>query len=95
MFARLYKQHGLEGGHIIKLGPRNDEAASEALTSWPGLATLPVLSMLKLKQTTSDSFQIGGGINETNAKSWIDAGASKVERNISISAIEFINPFYR
>ena len=36
VFARLYKQHGLEGGHVIKLGPGNDEAALEALTSWPG-----------------------------------------------------------
>lgn len=32
-----------------------------------------------IETTTSDSFQIGGGINELNAKFWIDAGASKVE----------------
>jgi len=60
VFTRLYKQHGLEGGHIIKIGPGNDEAALEALSSWP------------------DGLQIGGGINEANAKFWIDAGASKV-----------------
>jgi phosphoribosylformimino-5-aminoimidazole carboxamide ribotide isomerase len=35
-FARLYKLHGLEGGHLIKLGPGNDEAAKEALRAWPG-----------------------------------------------------------
>ncbi|TFY78510.1 hypothetical protein EWM64_g5501 [Hericium alpestre] len=35
-FARLYKERGLEGGHVIKLGPRNDEAAREALQAWPG-----------------------------------------------------------
>ena len=47
MFARLYKQHGLEGGHIIKLGPGNDEAALEALTSSPGSASLvpPILGL--------------------------------------------------
>ncbi|KAF5321989.1 hypothetical protein D9619_000936 [Psilocybe cf. subviscida] len=59
-FARIYKQHYLEGGHVIKLGPNNDEAALEALAAWP------------------DHLQIGGGINDKNAKQWIDAGASKV-----------------
>ncbi|KAF8913896.1 Phosphoribosylformimino-5-aminoimidazole carboxamide ribotide isomerase [Gymnopilus junonius] len=59
-FARLYKEHSLEGGHVIKLGPGNDQAARDALAAWP------------------DGLQIGGGINENNAKTWIDAGASKV-----------------
>ncbi|GBE83423.1 1-(5-phosphoribosyl)-5-[(5-phosphoribosylamino) methylideneamino] imidazole-4-carboxamide isomerase [Sparassis crispa] len=35
-YAELYKKHGLEGGHIIKLGDGNDEAAKEALHAWPG-----------------------------------------------------------
>ncbi|KDR83743.1 hypothetical protein GALMADRAFT_219574 [Galerina marginata CBS 339.88] len=35
-FARIYKEHHLEGGHVIKLGPGNDEAALEALSAWPG-----------------------------------------------------------
>ncbi|KAJ7638811.1 Phosphoribosylformimino-5-aminoimidazole carboxamide ribotide isomerase [Roridomyces roridus] len=59
-FASLYRQHNLEGGHVIKLGPGNDEAARDALRSWPG------------------GLQIGGGINDMNAKEWLDAGASKV-----------------
>ncbi|KAK7470649.1 Enzyme that catalyzes the fourth step in the histidine pathway, variant 2 [Stygiomarasmius scandens] len=59
-FARLYKEHGLHGGHVIKLGPRNDAAAKEALDAWPG------------------GLQVGGGITDANAQSWIDAGASKV-----------------
>jgi len=29
-------ENGLEGGHIIKLGPGNDVAAKEALAVWPG-----------------------------------------------------------
>ncbi|CAG7848826.1 1-(5-phosphoribosyl)-5-[(5-phosphoribosylamino)methylideneamino] imidazole-4-carboxamide isomerase; AltName: Full=5-proFAR isomerase; AltName: Full=Phosphoribosylformimino-5-aminoimidazole carboxamide ribotide isomerase [Serendipita indica DSM 11827] len=33
-FARLYKEHNLRGGHVIKLGPGNDAAAEEALTEW-------------------------------------------------------------
>lgn len=35
-FAELYKQDGLTGGHIIKLGPGNEDAAVEALAAWPG-----------------------------------------------------------
>ncbi len=35
-FAELYRRDTLRGGHIIKLGPGNDEAAAEALAAWPG-----------------------------------------------------------
>jgi len=35
-FARLYRKHDLQGGHVIKLGPGNDGAAREALAAWPG-----------------------------------------------------------
>lgn len=35
-FASLYRDHDLRGGHVIKLGPGNDEAAKEALKAWPG-----------------------------------------------------------
>ncbi|KAF7332208.1 alcohol dehydrogenase [Mycena kentingensis (nom. inval.)] len=59
-FARLYKDKNLIGGHVIKLGPGNDQAALEALAAWPG------------------GLQIGGGITDQNAQSWLDAGASKV-----------------
>lgn len=34
-FASLYRQHKLTGGHVIKLGPRNDEAATAAVSAWP------------------------------------------------------------
>lgn len=35
-FAELYKADNLLGGHIIMLGPGNEQAAAEALTAWPG-----------------------------------------------------------
>lgn len=35
-FAKLYKDNGLEGAHVIMLGPGNEEAAKEALAAWPG-----------------------------------------------------------
>ncbi len=34
-FAELYRKHNLTGGHVIKLGPRNDEAATSAVGAWP------------------------------------------------------------
>ncbi len=83
-FARLYKLHGLEGGHLIKLGPGNDEAAKDALRAWPGpLWFCPhrVASHECIKR--SGGLQIGGGINDKNALSWIECGASKVNPFIS------------
>ncbi len=35
-FANLYKDNDLRGGHIIRLGPDNDEAAIDALSAWKG-----------------------------------------------------------
>ncbi|WP_367873795.1 phosphoribosylformimino-5-aminoimidazole carboxamide ribotide isomerase [Luteolibacter sp. Populi] len=35
-FAAKFRADALTGGHIIKLGPGNDEAAKEALAAWPG-----------------------------------------------------------
>lgn len=35
-YAKLYRKDNLTGGHIIKLGPGNDDAAIEALETWPG-----------------------------------------------------------
>jgi phosphoribosylformimino-5-aminoimidazole carboxamide ribotide isomerase len=35
-FAELYRQDGLRGGHVIKLGPGNERAALSALAAYPG-----------------------------------------------------------
>jgi phosphoribosylformimino-5-aminoimidazole carboxamide ribotide isomerase len=35
-FARKFRDDCLSGGHVIRLGPGNDEAAREALAAWPG-----------------------------------------------------------
>jgi phosphoribosylformimino-5-aminoimidazole carboxamide ribotide isomerase len=35
-FAARYREDGLTGGHVIKLGPGNDEAARSALAAYPG-----------------------------------------------------------
>ncbi|OCA03372.1 phosphoribosylformimino-5-aminoimidazole carboxamide ribotide isomerase [Akkermansia glycaniphila] len=59
-YADLYRRDGLTGGHVIKLGPGNDEAARAALAAHPG------------------GLHIGGGIDATNAETWLAAGASHV-----------------
>jgi phosphoribosylformimino-5-aminoimidazole carboxamide ribotide isomerase len=35
-FAELYKRDGLKGGHVIRLGPGNDDQARSALQAYPG-----------------------------------------------------------
>ena len=35
-FAERFREDGLWGGHVIKLGPGNDQAAREALSAWEG-----------------------------------------------------------
>jgi len=59
-YAQLYQTSGLPGGHIIMLGPGNEEAAMAAIKAYPG------------------GMQLGGGINPSNAKMYLDAGASHI-----------------
>jgi len=35
-FAEKFRTDGLTGGHVIRLGPGNDDAARQALSAWPG-----------------------------------------------------------
>ena len=35
-FARMYMEDGLKGGHVISLGPGNNDAAVSALMAYPG-----------------------------------------------------------
>lgn len=66
-FAKLYKDAGLKGGHIILLNGHNSEyyektktQALSALRAFPG------------------GLQVGGGVNPENARGFLDAGASHV-----------------
>lgn len=59
-YAKMYERDALRGGHVIMLGPGNQEAAKSALTAYP------------------NGLQVGGGINDTNALSWLGSGASHV-----------------
>ncbi|KAI8870738.1 putative 5-proFAR isomerase His6 [Ramicandelaber brevisporus] len=61
-YAELFRQHNLQGAHVIMLGATeaNQKQAASALKAWP------------------NALQVGGGINASNAQQWIDRGASKV-----------------
>ena len=66
-FAGLYRERGLEGGHVILLNHEGSEyyeatrrQAFRALKAYPG------------------GLQIGGGICENNAEEYLEAGASHV-----------------
>lgn len=59
-YAKMYETDALTGGHVIMLGPGNQEAAMSALKAYP------------------NGLQVGGGVNDTNALSWLEAGASHV-----------------
>jgi len=66
-FAHLYQEHGLLGGHIILLNKEGTEYYEATKTQ-----------ALKALKTYPNGMQIGGGINESNALQYIEAGASHV-----------------
>ena len=66
-YARLYREYGIRGGHVILLNGVGSEAYEEtkaqalsALSAYPG------------------GLQVGGGITPENAGEFLDAGASHV-----------------
>lgn len=66
-YARLYRDSGIRGGHMILLNPAGSEyyeadvaQAKLALQEYPG------------------GLQIGGGMNSENAKAFLDMGASHI-----------------
>ncbi|KAL7137370.1 hypothetical protein ABFS83_10G087000 [Erythranthe nasuta] len=61
-YAKMYKQDDLTGGHVIMLG---DDPLSKA-------------AAIEALHEFPGGLQVGGGINSTNAMSYIDEGASHV-----------------
>ena len=66
-FARLYQSRGIRGGHIILLNP--------ATSPYYEATRQQAVEALK---AYPGGMQIGGGIREDNAESFLDAGASHV-----------------
>lgn len=66
-FAKLYREKGIRGGHVILLNPESSgfyeetkRQALQALSAYPG------------------GLQVGGGIRDDNAAVFLEAGASHV-----------------
>lgn len=66
-YARLYKDSGIKGGHIILLNPSTSEFYEKTKAQ--------VISALG---TYRNGLQVGGGMTPDNAQEFIDAGAQAV-----------------
>lgn len=66
-YAKLYQEKGIKGGHIILLNPVTSEYYEATRQQ-----------AMKALYAYPGGMQIGGGINDTNAKEYLDAGASHV-----------------
>lgn len=66
-YARLYKEHNLKGAHVIMLNSKDSEY-------YEATKAQALLALSEYK----DSLQVGGGIDDKNAKFFIDNGASHV-----------------
>ena len=83
-YARLYKEAGLLGGHIILLNPVGSRYYEEDVRQ----------ACLALKEAKG-TMQIGGGMNDKNAGFFLEQGASHiivtscVFKNAVISHIKF------
>ena len=87
-YAHLYKEDGLKGGHIIMLNPETSEHYQDNVRQAKlALGAYP------------GGLQIGGGINDKNAKTFLDLGASHIivtsfvfkDGNINYENLEKIN----
>lgn len=65
-YAKMYQKDGLTGGHVIMLPSKDGQPEANKQAAKQALTAYP------------RGLQIGGGIRDTNAKEWIDAGASHV-----------------
>ena len=66
-YAELYKKDNLKGAHVIILNSKDSDYYKESKAQ-----AMRALSLYK------NALQIGGGVNDQNAKEFIDAGASHV-----------------
>jgi len=82
-FAARYRDDGLSGGHVIKLGAGNDEAARAALAAWPDGLHLG-------GGITSDNAKswIDAGAQKVIVTSWLFPGAHfAMERLLALTQL--------
>jgi phosphoribosylformimino-5-aminoimidazole carboxamide ribotide isomerase len=91
-YAELYRENGLEGGHVIMLGRGNTDAAREMLAAWPGeLVCVQPPPGEVASDESAGGLQVGGGITDQNCVGWIEAGASKASQ-ISVFRLRGSDP---
>ena len=74
-FAEKYSGDGLTGGHVIKLGPGNDEAASAALAAYPdGLQIGGGINLENAKQW------LDAGASHVIVTSWLFDRAGQIQK---------------
>ena len=66
-YAQMYKRDNLEGGHLIMLNSKGSEYYEKTQNE-----------ALKAIEAYPGGLQVGGGINDENAKYYLDKGASHV-----------------
>ena len=66
-YANIYKEDDLRGGHIINLNMKNTKEYKASMEE-----------AIKALSAFPGGLQYGGGVDDKNAKSFIDAGASHV-----------------
>ena len=66
-YAKLYQEKGIRGGHIILLNPVSSDYYEATRAQ-----------ALKALRAYPQGLQIGGGINDTNAETYLKEGASHV-----------------
>ena len=88
-FAQLYSKHNLRGGHVIKLGAGNEDAAKEALAAGPGKCGSLNVFFVHIFDWPHHpgGMQVGGGIDNSNAKEWLRHGASKVSDSVLLKGV--------
>ena len=82
-FARKFRADELGGGHVIMLGPGNEESAREALENWPG--GFQVGGGISLENAAG---WLDAGASHVIVTSWLfnDQGAFLGERLEALSA---------
>ncbi len=75
-FAKKYSSDKLTGGHVIKLGPGNDEAAASALAAYPGGLQIGGGITSQNAKTWLDA-----GASHVIVTSWLFDGTGQIQEN--------------
>ncbi len=84
-YARLYRKNSLKGGHIIKLGPGNDQIAREALAAYP--SNLQIGGGISVENAAD---WLTAGASHVIVTSWLFSESGRFERDRLLSLVSEI-----